>query len=221
MTQESPDVKSRKTRLYEYMTNTKEGFFHIFQAKTIRPLIVFGCTLSVLMWLSIEYINEAAMINYRIQPEYRGLLIAAAKVLALVVLNVIVIRKINSDEHKLLYLLFMTIGVFGLYSVGIKSIFLVAFLGFNLVSSTNSSFIRPILHDHIDSKWRATSISAYSFVSNLAQAIASIGVGFMLQKQGVIFVQRALLVLFIVVSVPALFTYLTRSKNNKAFKYFH
>lgn len=210
---------SRRTRLKEYLSSTKEGFLHLFKAQIIRPLIVFGCTLSVLMWLSIEYINEAAMIHYDIQPEFRGLLIAGTKVVALLILNGIVVKKIKTDEQKLLYLLLMTLGVFSLYSLGIKSIFLLAFLGFNLVSSINSNFIKPILHDHIESKWRATSISAYSFVSNLAQAIASVGVGFMLQKQGVLFVQRAFLVLFILVAVPSLIAYLSRTKLNYSSKH--
>lgn len=209
---ESSADTTRRTRLKEYIGSTKEGFLHLFKAKIIRPLIVFGCTLSILMWLCIEYINEAAMIHYDIQPELRGLLIAGTKVIALLILNTIVIKRVKTDEQKLLYLLFMTLGVFSLYSLGVKSIFLLAFLGFNLISSINSNFIKPILHDHIESKWRATSISAYSFVSNLVQAIASVGVGFMLQKQGVIFVQRAFLALFVLVALPALLIYLPRTK---------
>lgn len=203
---------TRRTRLKDYVSSTKEGFLHLFKARIIRPLIVFGCTLSILMWLCIEYINEAAMIHYNIQPEFRGLLIAGTKVIALLILNAVVIKRVKTDEQKLLYLLLMTLGVFSLYSLGIKNIFLLAFLGFNLISSINSNFIKPILHDHIESKWRATSISAYSFVSNLVQAIASIAVGFMLQKQGVIFVQRAFLLLFILVGVPSLLMYLPRTK---------
>ncbi len=203
---------SRRTRLKDYLHAAKVGFLHLFRVQTIRPLIVFGCTISILMWMCIEYINEAAMIHYDIQPDIRGLLIAGMKLLALVILNTIVLKRVKTDEQKLLYLLFVMMTVFALYSIGIKSIFLIAFLGFNLVSSTNANFIRPMLHDHIESEWRATAISAYSFISNLVQAIASIGVGYMLQKQGVVFVQRSLLALLLLVGIPSLLTYLPRIK---------
>jgi MFS family permease len=206
---------TKKTRIMNYIRATKEGFLHLFTVKTIRPLIIFGCTVSVLMWMSIEYINEAAMIHYKIQPDSRGLLIAGMKLVALIVLHSLVIKKVKTDKQKLLYLLFVTVFVFALYSLGIKSFFLIAFLGFNLVSSTNTNFIRPMLHDHIQNKWRATAISAYSFISNLVQAIVSVGVGYMLQTQGVVFVQRFLLVLLLVVGLPALLMYLPRIHTNE------
>jgi MFS family permease len=204
------DGSTKRDRLKEYLSDTKEGFLHLFRVKLLRPLIIFGCTISVLMWMCIEYVNEAAMIDYGLQPNLRGLFIGGSKLVALLFLNIIVVRKIKTDEQKLLYLLFMTSGVFMLYSIGAKSIFLVAFIGFNLVSSTNANYIRPMLHDHIENKWRATAISAYSFVSNLVNAATSIAIGYLLQKQGVIFVQRSLLVLFVMVGIPALLNYRSR-----------
>lgn len=201
---------SRRVRFSLYSKDLKAGFLHLFTVKKIQPLIVFGCTISVLMWMGIEYINEAAMINYNIQPDTRGLLIAGSKILALVILNILVIKRIRTDRQKLFYLLFITLGVFSLFAFGLKSLFLIGFLGFNLVSSTNTNFIRPILHDHIESRWRATSISSYSFVSNLIQAVASVAVGFMLQNQGVLFVQRALLMLFVVIGIPSLLIYVKK-----------
>lgn len=207
---------TRRARLTVFITDLKEGFLHLFKVKTIQPLIVFGCTLSVLIYLCIEYINEAAMIHYDIQPDYRGILIAGSKLIALIILSTITIKRFKTDKQKLLYLLFITLTVFSLYSLGIKSLYLVGFLGFNLVSSTQANFIRPILHDHIESRWRATAISAYSFVSNLFLAGASVVVGIMLQKQGVLFVQRSLLILFIAVGVPALLIYMPRIKLHKS-----
>lgn len=207
---------TRRVRLGLYFKELKEGFLHLFRVRTIQPLIVFGCTISVLMSMCIEYINEAAMIHYNILPDSRGLLIAGSKLLALTVLSAVTIKRVKTDQQKLLYLLFITLVVFTLYSLGVKSLFLIGFLGFNLVSSTQSNFIRPILHDHIESKWRATAISAYSFVSNLFLAGASVVVGIMLQKQGVLFVQRSLLLLFVVVGIPALLMYMPRAKLHES-----
>lgn len=201
-------------RVAVYLRSLKKGFLHLFTIKAIQPLIVFGCTLSVLMWMGIEYINEAAMIHYDLQPNVRGLLIAGAKLVTLVILNTIVLRRLTKDSQKLNYLMLLTGIVFTLYSFGIKALFLTGFLGFNLISSINSNFIRPILHDHIDKQWRATAISAYSFAANLAQAFASVIIGYLLQKQGVVFVQRILLLVFVVVAVPMLMRYLAKEANS-------
>lgn len=201
---------SYRQKLEEYLKTNLQGFTHLFKITAIRPLIVFGTALNVLMWMSIEYINEAAMIHYDLQPEIRGLLLSGTKVIALIILNLFVISNIKSDRQKLIYLMFMTLTVFLLFATGIKSLFLLGFLGFNLISSVNANFIKPMLHDHIESKWRATAISSYSFVGNLAQAITAVIIGIALQNNGVIFVQRSLLIIFIVIALPALMRYLPK-----------
>jgi len=205
--------ENKKRRLVKYLRTNKEGFLHLFGVRSLWSLIVFGGVLGILMWLSIEYMNEAAMIHYQIVPEQRGLLIAGAKILALLALNFVILRSIRTDRQKLIYLCVMSLLVFGLYSLGVKELFLLAFIGFNLISSVRDNFIRPIIHDHIDNRWRATAISSYSFVCNALQALGSLVVGVLLQRQGAIFVQRAFLVLLIVVAVPAFFRYLPRLRE--------
>ncbi len=199
-------------KLGKYLKTNQQGFTHLFKITDIRPLIVFGTALNVLMWMGIEYINEAAMIHYDLQPEIRGLLLSGTKVIALIILNLFIINNVKSDWQKLIYLMSMTLTAFLLFATGIKSLFLLGFLGFNLISSVNANFIRPMLHDHIESKWRATAISSYSFVSNLAQAITAVIIGVALQNNGVVFAQRLLLMIFILLALPAILRYLPKVK---------
>ncbi len=215
----SADTTAEKTRnlsstkahrFKQYIKTNKEGFLHLFSVKRIRPLIVYGCALSVIAWMSIENLNEAAMIHYDILPAGRGLALAMAKTLTLIILNLIVLKKVKTDRQKLIYLCIMTISVFGLYSMDIKGLFLVAFLGFNLISSVMDNFVRPIIHDHIENKWRATAMSSYSFVGNSILAAASVLIGIGLQNKGIIFVQRSLLAIFIIVAIPSLVRYLSK-----------
>ena len=136
------------------------------------------------------------------------------QVAALLVINFGVLKIIKTDRQKLVYLLTATLIVFGLYSIGIKSLFLLAFMGFNLISAINGNFIRPMLHEHIDSKWRATAISSYSFAGNLLQAVAAVAVGAAIQMNGVVFAQRSLLIVFLVIGVPSFLIYLPNANNN-------
>jgi MFS family permease len=209
--EKTKNISSTKTHRFKQYTKTnKEGFLHLFSVKRIRPLIVYGCALSVIAWMSIENLNEAAMIHYNISPAGRGLALSITKVLTLLILNVIVLKKVKTDRQKLIYLCIMTISVFGLYSMDIKGLFLVAFLGFNLISSVMDNFVRPIIHDHIENKWRATAMSSYSFVGNSILAGASILIGIGLQNRGIILVQRSLLAIFIIVAIPSLIRYLSK-----------
>ena len=212
--EKTKNISSTKThRFKQYLKTNKEGFLHLFSVKRIRPLIVYGCALSVIAWMSIENLNEAAMIHYNISPAGRGLALSIAKALTLVILNVIVLKRVKTDRQKLIYLCIMTISVFGLYSMDIKGLFLVAFLGFNLISSVMDNFVRPIIHDHIENKWRATAMSSYSFVGNSILAGASILIGIGLQNKGIILVQRSLLAIFIIVAIPSLIRYLSKPEQ--------
>ncbi len=193
-----------------YTSDMKDGFLHLFRIKLLRPIIVFGSFTGVLMWMGIEYVNEAGMINYGIQPESRGILLAGAKTLSLLTLNFIILRRIKTDTSKLIYVLVSTTLAFALYSVGIRNIFILGFFIFNLVSATQSNFIKPIIHDHLLSKWRSTAISAYSVIGNILQAIAALLVSIMLESKGVVFVQRSLLVVFLSVAIPALLVHIRR-----------
>lgn len=206
-------VKNKANPLINYFNTNKIGFLHLFTVRKLWPLILFGSTLGVLTWMSIENINEAAMIHYGIVPSNRGLLLSSTKIIALLVLNFIVLKMIKTDRHKLMYLCLLVIFVFGLYSFDHKGLFLIAFLGFNLISSVHSNFIKPIIHDHIDNQWRATAISSYSFVGSILQVVAALVIGVILQSKGVIFVQRALLLLFVLIAVPTVLRYLSATNE--------
>lgn len=203
-------------RIEQYIRTNKEGFLHLFQKKALWPLLVFGSTLSMVMWMSIENLNEAGMIHYGLAPAVRGLYLAGAKVIALIIMFGLILKKLKTDNQKLLYLCLMTICVFTFYSFGIKSIFLIGFIAFNLISSVMDNFIRPIIHDHLKNQWRATAMSSYSFICNLYKAIASVALGFVLQQNGIVFVQRIMLLMFIVVALPALGIFLNLHRNQRS-----
>lgn len=198
-----------------YLKTNRDGFLHLFSVRSLRALIVFGSILGVILWMSVEYVNEAAMIGYGIEPQFRGLLIAVAKLSSLVILSTLVMKVVKTDRQKLVYLAGMMGAVLVMYSFGSAQLFMLAFIGFNLVSAVRDNFIKPIIHDHIENRWRATAISSYSFVSNLLQGTASLGVGVMLQQKGPVFVQRVFLLLFLLVALPAVVRYLPRLKPNE------
>ncbi len=210
------ESETRHQKFIRYITTNIQGFKHLFEFRTLWPMLVFGSILSVVMWIGIEFVNEAGLIRYGVAPDLRGLTIAGVKVVTIVLLNMIIIRKLKTDNAKLQYLGTVSIFAFTFYSFGSVGAFFIGFLCFNMVSAVMSNFIHPVIHDHVLDKWRATAISSYNFLISVARAFVSILVGVLLQKNGIVFVQRFLLALLVVCALPALTLYLRHAGGRLA-----
>jgi MFS family permease len=182
----------------DYIKQNIQGFAHLFKEQSIRPLILFGLILSSVVSVGIENLNEASMIYYGYNPESRGLILALTKLIVVILLAKLIIKRLTTDKSKILYLYLLLVGSFLLFSIVRRELFLAGFLLFNLVSSTMDNFIKPILHDHIHNKFRATAISTYNFVTNIFIAVLAVGIGIALKYNSPIVVQRYLLALIVI-----------------------
>jgi MFS family permease len=194
----------------EFISQNVEGFAHLFDEKVIRPLLVFGAVLAGVVWVGVENLNEAAMIHYGYQPEARGLILSATKLLAVIILIYVLLKKLKSDTAKVICLYCLLVLAFALYSFDNKLIFFAGFLLFNLTSSTMDNFIRPILHDNIQNKFRATAISTYSLLTNVIVAGLSMVVGVALKQLSPVVIQRYLLAVVAIVCGVSLVMFLRR-----------
>lgn len=200
-------------RVHRYLAQNKQGFMHLFEVRQLWPLIIFGVSLSVLIWAGIENLNEASMIYHGYIPFERGVILSVTKAIVLVLLATVVFRLIKKDTTKLIYLYAMIMLAYGLFSRGDKYLFLLGFVFFNLTSSVLDNYIRPIFHDYIEDKYRATAISTYSFLSSLFVALSSLIIGFALRTNTVVVVQRYLLIGFTILGSLSLLKFLRHQKD--------
>lgn len=160
--------KKTSTEITSYITYFRDGLRFLFASKFLIVIVIMGVITEVMVYASIDFINEATMIEYGLPPTERGLLIAGAKVIALFVINIILLKVLRKDSIRLLYIAFLSTAIFAFLSVASFPIFLIGYMAFNWISATQSSFIRPIIHDHLPSSHRATAISGFSALIGLA-----------------------------------------------------
>ncbi len=150
-----------------YTRYFKTGLKYLLATRYLRVVVLAGVLIAVIMTACIEFVNEAAMISYGLQPEVRGLLIASFKVLAILVINLLLFRLLRTDRTRLIFIAVIGTLIFSLLSVGVLSVFLMAFVLFNWLSATQYSFFKPILQDSLPSSHRATALSGFSALTGL------------------------------------------------------
>jgi MFS family permease len=160
-----------------FVTGTK----YLLATKYLRVVVLMGVPLAVMMTASIEFINEAQMIEYGLSPSVRGLLIGGVKVLTLLILNLVLLRFLRHDRGRLIYLAITTIFVFTSFSFNSAQLFVAAFFVFNWISSTQISFMRTIIHDHLPSSHRATAMSGFSALKGMLGFVVSIVTGWLIE----------------------------------------
>lgn len=150
-----------------YTRYFKTGLKYLLATRYLRVVVLVGVLVAVIMTACIEFVNEAAMISYGLQPEVRGLLIASFKVLAIVVINLLLFRLLRTDRTRLIFIAAIGTLIFSMLSVGVLSVFLMAFVFFNWLSATQYSFFKPILQDSLPSSHRATALSGFSALTGV------------------------------------------------------
>lgn len=160
-----------------------ESMRHLFATPYLRVLVLMGVTFSVMLGMCIQFVNEAAMIEYGLEAELRGFLIAGAGIVTLVVLHLILLRFVTSDIGRILYLSGGAVAAYLLMSLGDISLFLLGYLLWCCLNAT-SSFIRVMLHDRIPGSHRSTILSNFKALAVLVGLGASTATGLLIQWAG-------------------------------------
>jgi predicted MFS family arabinose efflux permease len=146
----------------------------------LRILVVLGVVFSVMLGMCIQFVNEATMIEHGFVADQRGMLIAGAGLATIILVNLIVIRFVRRDSHRLLYLGGGAVLAYSLMSSTQLSLFLIGYLVWSCLNAT-SSFIRVILNDHIPGSHRSTILSNFKALAVLAGMASSTATGLLVQ----------------------------------------
>lgn len=145
-----------------YISYLRDGFKYLFATRELFYFVGSYVLFAVIITASIEFVNEANMIQYGIEPVWRGVLISSTKMLNLILLNLTIYRFIKSDKAKIAFIASITIVVFSIFLIPNIATFLFAYILFNLASATRTAFLNPIIHDQIPTSHRATTMSSLS-----------------------------------------------------------
>lgn len=143
------------------------GVKYLLATKYLRVVVSMGVTFSVILRLCIQFVNEATMIEYGMQPAARGILIAGASVLTLFILNLVLLRRLRHDRAKVIFMGIGAVIVFMLLSINTGLVFLGAYLFWSLLLATQGPFTKPLIHEGLPSSHRSTAMSGYSALVSL------------------------------------------------------
>jgi MFS family permease len=166
----------------KYASYLKDGFRYLFATKELIFFVAAYLLYAVAITASIEFVNEAAMIQYGIAPEWRGLLISGTKVINLILLNMLIYKLVRGDKAKIVFFSLTTIVVFTLFSIPGLVVFLPAYIAFNWLSASRSAFFNPILHDRIPTSHRATTMSSLSALVGIGSLALYPVAGYLIEK---------------------------------------
>jgi MFS family permease len=149
-----------------YVKHFGMGIKYLLATNYLRIVVLMGVIFAVMLRLCIQFVNEATMIEHGMQPATRGLLIASASVVTLIILNMILLRALKNDRSKILFMGFGAAIAFALMSINITFVFLGAYLLWSLLIATQGPFTRPLIHEGLPSSHRSTAMSGYSALTS-------------------------------------------------------
>lgn len=153
---------------------------HLFASPFLKVLVPMGVLFSVMLGMSIQFVNEAAMIEQGLSADTRGLLIASAGIVTLIILNFFLLRRVTSDTVRIIYLVGGAVVAYGCMASGVMPLFLAGYIIWSCLNAT-SSFIRVMIHDRIPSSHRSTILSNFKALAVLVGIGASTATGVLVQ----------------------------------------
>ncbi|HSW77404.1 MAG TPA: MFS transporter [Candidatus Chromulinivoraceae bacterium] len=177
--QEQNKVDYTKSQV-SYQRHLVQSLRHLLATSYLRVLVLMGVTFSVMLGMCIQFVNEAAMIEHSIGPATRGLLIAGAGFMTILMLNTFLLRLLKTDARRILYMALGALAAYSFMGLGILSLFLAGYVLWSCLNAT-SSFIRLIIHDRIPGSHRATIMSSFKGLAVLIGLGGSSATGLLIQ----------------------------------------
>lgn len=153
---------------------------YLFATRYLRVTVLMGTLFSVLLGMCIQFVNEAALIEHGLQPTARGVLISAAGIATLIVLNTFLLRILKGDTARLMYISIGAVTAYSLMSLPSLPLFLLGYFIWCCLNAT-SSFIKLMLQDHIPGSHRSTILSGFKTIAILVGLAASTGTGLLVE----------------------------------------
>ncbi len=180
---EEPQLDTVKFTFKNYLKQNIEGTKHIFENKKIRAITFFSLLISFITYTGLWYLYEPRLAEGGFEAKYMGLLVAGTYLIRAVGIKLIPVldKTLQLNKVPFFLVLFQVIGSFSSFIQGktgaIASVYSRKFL---------DGFRKPILNtlqnENIDSKYRATSLSAIALFENIIIASAGPIIGIMIDK---------------------------------------
>lgn len=216
-----PGVDTEKFTLKNYLRQTIDGTKHLFQHKRITRLALLYMLVGGIGWTFQRLLREMIMIDVGFDQMEMGIILGAARLLNILLL--VRLAKSVKASQKGWDILFLPLLMVFSYLPGIwlnKIISVPIVVGMMMIGTGRFLIYDPYLHHEIESRYRATTMSAANLLVSLLLAINMVGLGFFLDKINIpqVMIGYGLISLLLVVPLAFAVRRDFQDKNNDKIK---
>jgi MFS family permease len=175
---EEPHIDSEKWSLPSYIRQNVEGVKHVVRFSAIRWITLFTVAAGFVSYTGLWYMYEPRLAVEGFSPSILGYVVAGTYLARAVGISLIpaFLKKFGESKTLVLFVLLQSFGsalsIFSGKMWAISSVYLR-----KAMDGVRKPICDRLANDHVDSKYRATALSAISLYTNLAVALAGPVIG--------------------------------------------
>lgn len=181
-----PIVDSVKFSWKNYLEQTKHGFTQLFGTVSQRTLIILLLLIGAFSFIAYEVLIEALAVEYGYRGNHLGILIAATFGVSAIASQLTPFVSKRIAELPLVLLSGLAMGSLfilnGLVDFWLGGVLVLVWAGVNTIYNNVVSFV---INRQTKSKFRATTLSTFSFVKSIPYLFVGIGLGMMMDHYSV------------------------------------
>lgn len=168
-----PKLDTQKFSLKSYLKQNTEGFKHIFRQKEVTLMSFYSIAISFVFLTGLWWLYQKAADEVGLAPQYVGFLIGA--LYGFRSLGSFLIDKFRQTQkdRRLLWLAVMQASTSILVAVPSNAIGILGLAGRYVSDGFRQPLVTAAQNKHIDSKYRATALSAVALVTSLLLAVTN------------------------------------------------
>lgn len=181
---QEPKLDSKKVSLSRYLSQNWEGFLHIFRNSKIRAVSLFTVSIDFIAYVGLWYLYEPRLVAGGFPAAWLGVLVAGTYLIRALGTKLIpLVQKIGEKNIPVFLTIFQTFGsalsFFETKGGAISSVYLR-----KMSDGMRSPILARLQNEEIESRYRATSLSSISLLSNVMISAVGPLVGFLMEKSG-------------------------------------
>ena len=201
---QEPTIDSEKWSIGGYFRQNYLGIKHIFENRKVRAVSIFSIAVGYITYTKLWYLYEPRISQGGFDPRLLSTLVAGGYLIRAIGTRTVGLmdKYLTKKQIPVLFSIVQTISS-GLSFVGGKF----GAIGSVYLGKFSDGFRQPTVlalqNEEIKSKYRATSLSALSLITNLLVSLIGVGIGISTEKLGVPISMGLLTIIGLLVIVPS------------------
>lgn len=182
---QEPALDSKKFTLKNYLQQNLDGVKHIFENKMIRSISFFSFIITFITYAALWYLYEPRLAVAGFNPELMGLLVAGTYVIRAIGTKLVpaLDKKLKKSQIPIFLAILQSIGSFLSFIPG-KVGAITSVYSRKFADGFRNPIVATLQNEQIESRYRATSLSAISLFTNLLIGLAGPIIGLLNDRYG-------------------------------------